>query len=167
MDITYQNNKTKNVTARPIAMSQGMSQGRPEPATSESFGKRLKLTRESRGISQKKLGEIVGTSAISIQSWEQSTMPKVDMLAKLAEALECSLDWLVYGVQDKVCPKGSAPVDQDGEDSVKTMLQVINSRLQAIETRLRMKDLEAENARLRAMLEAGDYNAGERSAGGM
>lgn len=94
-------------------------------------------------------------------------MPKVDMLAKLAEALECSLDWLVYGVRDSVVKKKSAPVDQDGEDSVKTMLQVINSRLQAIETRLRVKDLEAENARLRALLEAGDYNAGERSAGGM
>jgi transcriptional regulator with XRE-family HTH domain len=63
----------------------------------ENFFFRLKKLRETRGWSQKDLGEEMGVSSNTIQSWEKDTYPKGDALIRLSELLKCSIDWLLTG----------------------------------------------------------------------
>lgn len=68
-----------------------------ESQNHENFFDRLRLMREKLEYSQKKLGELVGVSSNTIQSWEKDTYPKGNDLALLSKILNCSIDWLLRG----------------------------------------------------------------------
>ncbi|MBE6946010.1 MAG: helix-turn-helix transcriptional regulator [Ruminococcaceae bacterium] len=57
--------------------------------------------RKAAGMSQQKLGALVGVSPQAISRWENGGMPDVASMPKLAQALGCSLDDL-YGVTTSV-----------------------------------------------------------------
>lgn len=60
------------------------------------FGNRLLSLRERLGLSQDELGKLIGVSNKSISKWETgASKPGVDTLAKLALALQVSMDELV------------------------------------------------------------------------
>jgi len=60
------------------------------------FADRIKLLRSERGYSQKKLGDLVGVSKVSIFNYENGLqLPSVEMLVNLAKALNCSVDYLL------------------------------------------------------------------------
>ena len=123
------------------------------------------------GLTQRDLADKIGAALTSLQRWELGYLPKGDHLIKLSEIFDCSIDTLLKEDAATALDAIKKSADNDRMGRIENLLTAIQdqieSRIGAIETRLRMKDLEAENARLRAMLEAGDYNAGERSAGGM
>lgn len=53
-----------------------------------AFGKKLQMTRVSKGISQKKLSEMSGVSVGTIRGVEKATLTvKADTLAKILKAL--------------------------------------------------------------------------------
>lgn len=64
------------------------------------IGRILKQIRTKKGLSQFKLGELVGTKVTSISRWEVGrVLPNLEMAIKLAKALEVSLD-VFCGLED-------------------------------------------------------------------
>lgn len=62
------------------------------------FGKRLKLTIKNAGHSQKKVCELWGISEDALgQYFKGKTFPKGDLLIKISETLNISIDWLLTG----------------------------------------------------------------------
>lgn len=68
----------------------------------KEFGRRVASRREERGITQSELAEIVGRGAQTVSNWEQGYyFPDAYVLLKLAEALNCDLDYLVGRIETK------------------------------------------------------------------
>lgn len=62
------------------------------------FGENLKEIRNNKNLSQEELAEILNISRQAISRWEANQgYPEVEMLLKLADVLDCSLDYLMYG----------------------------------------------------------------------
>lgn len=76
----------------------------------------MRPLRESRGLTMKQLGEIVGVSEASISTYERGTRePSLDVLCKIADELDVSLDMLVRGKEKDRPTK---------EQSIKEMLEM-------------------------------------------
>lgn len=57
---------------------------------------RIKEIRESRGMTQKQLAEKIYVARATVTSWEQGARtPHMDMLPRIAEALDCSVSDLI------------------------------------------------------------------------
>lgn len=67
-----------------------------------NFGQRVAIVRKQRGLTQGELGErIGGTSGDMVSKYERGSMtPSIDVAAKMARALDVSLDSLVFGIVD-------------------------------------------------------------------
>ena len=62
----------------------------------EIFALRIKELRAEKGFSQQKLGDLVGVSKVSIFNYENGLQqPSLEILDKLAKALNCSVDFLL------------------------------------------------------------------------
>ena len=60
------------------------------------FGKTLKLLREEKNISQRKLGEDLGVVNQTVSFWETgSREPDLDTLIEIAEYFDVSVDFLL------------------------------------------------------------------------
>lgn len=60
------------------------------------FNKRLRSTRMARKFTQQKLSDMVGIALRTYQCYEQGVRePSLDMLVKLADALEVPTDYLL------------------------------------------------------------------------
>jgi len=71
-----------------------------------SFGKKIAVIRKEQGFSQDELAKKVGIISITIGRYERDEIkPSVDTAAKIADALNVSLDYLV-GSSDSVLEKG-------------------------------------------------------------
>ncbi len=61
----------------------------------ESISTRLKIKREAKKLSQRKLGLLVNVSATAISQWERGeTTPKGEHLLNLSKVLGCTPEWL-------------------------------------------------------------------------
>lgn len=61
----------------------------------EDFYSRLKSLRESKGLSQKQLGELTGTSERTIQNYElRLRHPTIEVCIAIAKYFDVSLDYL-------------------------------------------------------------------------
>ena len=59
-------------------------------------GKRLKELRIKKGLSQQKLGDLIGVTKVSICGYENGTrIPTIENLIKLSDALEITIDYLL------------------------------------------------------------------------
>lgn len=75
--------------------------------TRMSFGKRLLEARKKKGISQEELAGKLATKAPVIGRYERDEMkPSIEAAAKMADALEVSLDFLV-GATDQLIDKST------------------------------------------------------------
>ncbi|MFD2887438.1 helix-turn-helix domain-containing protein [Chitinophaga cymbidii] len=64
-----------------------------------TFGTRIAQIRKSKDIKQQDLADTVGTSKDMISRYERDAIsPSIDMAAKIAKALNTSLDSLVFGI---------------------------------------------------------------------
>lgn len=65
------------------------------------LSQRIHELRTARGISQVKLGEILGVSKQSVSNWENDNIqPSIEILMKLSEYFGVSTDYLL-GVEEK------------------------------------------------------------------
>ena len=65
-----------------------------------SFGKRLKQFRSNTKTSQEELANKIGIHANHLSRYERDiTSPSIEVVKKMAEALEISIDVLVFGNQ--------------------------------------------------------------------
>lgn len=61
-----------------------------------TVGKRIRLARESVGLTQEKLAETIGVSRTAISRWESGEIdPTIEHLIDLAQALNVSADYLL------------------------------------------------------------------------
>ena len=57
------------------------------------FAENLRQLRESKGLSQKRLGELVGVNQRTISTWEKGICePKYEILAKICEIFDETFD---------------------------------------------------------------------------
>jgi phage repressor protein C with HTH and peptisase S24 domain len=62
-----------------------------------AFSERVKARREALRLSQEELARKVGVTRGTIQRYEAGDIPKGDNMILIAEALDCSVDWLLSG----------------------------------------------------------------------
>lgn len=58
------------------------------------IGKQIKKYRTEKGITQEKLGQIIGVTTQAVSRWERGGMPDVEVLPLLSDALGVSIDAL-------------------------------------------------------------------------
>lgn len=62
----------------------------------QGFSERLRLLRQARGVTQVRLAELLGITPRSYNRWERGgNAPQLEMLVKIADVLQVSLDELV------------------------------------------------------------------------
>ena len=91
-----------------------------------AFGARMRQRRENLGLHKQVLAEAVGLSLTTIQQYENGQLPKGSHAVRLADALDCSLDWLLAGRGD--C--GGGIVDTAGARLM--MVPVAEGRLSVV-----------------------------------
>lgn len=76
----------------------------------KGFGTRLKRLRESRGLSQKQLADLVGADVVQISRYERNqVLPALETAAALAHTLKVSADELWLGL-DSGKPQEEPPI---------------------------------------------------------
>jgi len=74
-----------------------------------SFGDNLKKIRQDCNLTQEELAKKINTSRSNIANYENNkNMPSIDVLNKLSEILDCSIDYLL-GKTDERNPKQEDP----------------------------------------------------------
>lgn len=67
-----------------------------------SFGENLKGLRVAKNISQAELADMIAVHSTHISRYERDlTQPTLDVVKRIAEALQVSVDALVYGPKDE------------------------------------------------------------------
>lgn len=67
------------------------------------LGEKIKKLRHLRGLTQKELAEIAGISELSIVLYEKGKRkPRVDVLSKIAKALDISLEYLLSEKEENI-----------------------------------------------------------------
>ena len=69
----------------------------------DTYGERLLKARTSKKLSREELGKLCGITGRTIQNYELGyiTPNKINTSQKLAEALEISVDYLMYGKKEE------------------------------------------------------------------
>lgn len=98
------------------------------------FGNKIAQLRKQKELTRDELAKEVGTSGAIIGRYERNEItPSVDVAAKIAEALEVSLDYLVGSasviVKDKKMLYRLELLDKISEDDRNTILKVVDSLL--------------------------------------
>jgi transcriptional regulator with XRE-family HTH domain len=97
------------------------------------FSKRLKELRNQKGIYQKELAEVLGVSRPTITQYEQGKRnPDTDMLNKIADYFEVSVDYLLGRTNkknemaklEKIAPKGT--LELLNEEELEFLLEIAN-----------------------------------------
>ncbi|MGE4298939.1 MAG: helix-turn-helix domain-containing protein [Desulfovibrionaceae bacterium] len=70
--------------------------------SNQNFGEKLRSLREELGISRDVLAERLSVSRSSLQNYEEGSLPKGDVLIRIAQELNCSTDWLLLGVEPQI-----------------------------------------------------------------
>ena len=66
-----------------------------------SFGERLRIARQSQGLTQQQLAELIGVSRSTVAMWETGEhQPDLDTVSKLATILKVSVDFLLGKTED-------------------------------------------------------------------
>lgn len=59
------------------------------------FPERLKQLRQKKGLTQQEIADLVHVNRVTYTNWEKGNRePNFEMVLKLADLLEVSLDWL-------------------------------------------------------------------------
>lgn len=98
------------------------------------FGNKIAQLRKDKKLSRDELGKSVGTSGAIIGRYERNEItPSVEVAAKIAEALEVSLDYLVGSssviVKDKKMLYRLELLEKISQEDKNTILKVVDSYL--------------------------------------
>lgn len=64
------------------------------------LGRLIRLAREAKGLSQRELGEILGTNQSTISGWESGTCPRIHNLLECCTALDVDPRAFLDAVED-------------------------------------------------------------------
>jgi transcriptional regulator with XRE-family HTH domain len=97
------------------------------------IGEHIMLLRKQKGLSQSELGKAIGTSGDVMGRYERDIItPSIDVIVKVAEALEVSIDFLVGKskmVLDKQAVKRLEDITKLPDDSKDFILNLIDMAL--------------------------------------
>jgi len=66
-----------------------------------TFGQRVTLVRREKKLTQAQLGSAIGTTGDMVGKYERDAIkPSIEVAAKIADALDCTLDYLIRDIQD-------------------------------------------------------------------
>lgn len=66
-----------------------------------AFGDRVRARRVQLGLTQDQVAKLVSVSRVAITKWENgTTQPEGENLFSLSKALNCDIEWLLYGKTD-------------------------------------------------------------------
>ena len=104
------------------------------------LGERLLLLRKRRDWSQRELAERVGTSDQVISRYERGEMtPSVEVAARIAQALEVSLDYLAglseAGHLDRRMLQRLDAIEQMGPEDQAAVLRLLDALIRDVEVR--------------------------------
>lgn len=75
---------------------------------STNFGEKLRSCRKERGLTTTAAAAALGVTQPAWNQWELGLRePKLDVLVKIANLLDCSADWLL-GLKDNAAPTATA-----------------------------------------------------------
>lgn len=105
-----------------------------------SFGDNLKKIRQDYNLTQEELAKKIDTSRSNIANYENNkNMPSIDILSKLSEILDCSIDYLLGKTTEKnpieTDPLGLAKIGfnmKDYNPPTETQKQQIKGLLEVI-----------------------------------
>jgi transcriptional regulator with XRE-family HTH domain len=67
----------------------------------DKFGDSLKKIRTEKKVSQQELADMIGMHSTHISRYERNqAAPSIDVVQKIAESLDVSIDTLIYGNED-------------------------------------------------------------------
>lgn len=105
------------------------------------FGSNMMLVRKQKKLSQAALGKIIGTSGDVIGRYERGDIkPSVEVVAKIADALEVSVDYLIGKTSmalDKEALKRLEDISKLKEENKSFIYNLIDMAL---------RDMKAKNA---------------------
>jgi transcriptional regulator with XRE-family HTH domain len=79
-----------------------MAQGKEGSVISSQFPSRLKGVRKQRGLTQGQLSKRIGADVQRVSRYERGLLvPTTELLAKIAEVLDVSMDYLVRNGEDR------------------------------------------------------------------
>jgi len=97
------------------------------------LGDNMMLTRKKKGLSQADLGKLIGTSGDVIGRYERRDIsPSIDVVAKIADALEVSVDYLIGKTKlqlDKQAVKRLEDISKLPDDNQNFVLNLIDMAL--------------------------------------
>lgn len=73
------------------------------------MGERIKQMRESLNLSQKDFASSVGCSQGAISKYEKGMMPSVDILFRISDLVNKSVEWIWHGTQCATCVSEQPP----------------------------------------------------------
>ncbi len=91
-----------------------------------NFSSRLRQRREQLGIRKHDLASSIGVSLTTIQQYENGQIPRGELAVRLAEVLDCSLDWLLAG-------RGQDNSTQNSFEDRLILVPLVESRFNSIE----------------------------------
>lgn len=98
-----------------------------------TIGEHIMLLRKQKGLSQSELGKVIGTSGDVIGRYERDVItPSIDVIVKVAEALEVSIDFLVGKTKmilDKQAVKRLEDISKLPDDNKSFVLNLIDMAL--------------------------------------
>ena len=102
------------------------------------FGQNMMLIRKQKKLSQAALGKLIGTSGDVIGRYERGDIkPSVDVVSKIADALEVSIDFLVGKTKmklDKKILERIQDIENLNKESKDFVLRVLDMTLRDIKT---------------------------------
>jgi transcriptional regulator with XRE-family HTH domain len=84
----------------------------------DTIGMRVKGLRNSKDLSQEKLGAAIGVGKQTVSSWENDAVKNMELrhLFALADALNVDPRWLALGHRDRLCaPIQGFPISDTGK----------------------------------------------------
>lgn len=104
-----------------------------------TFGEHITTLRKRKGLSQGDLGKAVGTSGDIIGKYERNEVkPSIEVAAKIADALEVSLDYLVGKTSvevDSKTLKRLQDIQKLNEQDKSTVLEMVDAFLRDRKTK--------------------------------
>lgn len=83
-----------------------------EGAENMTFGERIRLAREAKGMTQKELADTVGMSQPALYNTESGRNKSSTKIVDFAKALDVSPDWILYGKEISNAQVNDEPVQE-------------------------------------------------------
>lgn len=88
-----------------------------------TLGSRLKALRQEKGLTQKEVAKLIGTTDVSIGRYEMDArVPKADILNSLAKLYDVEIDYLLTGKEETEQPLN----DRDKKDIEKDLKKIMD-----------------------------------------